>query len=64
MAKTTNPHEHTSHDQKSHECCGGAHAKDKKSDGSQKPLPETPAGHVHEQTQKSGGCCGGGKANK
>lgn len=64
MSKTTNPKEHTSNVEKSHDCCGGSEAKEQKPDVTQEPPAQTSAENVHADAHESGGCCGGGKANK
>ena len=67
MSKTTDAHEHASHEPNKHGCCGGGHAKDQKARPVQKEHAVPSDDRKHEHAHHSGGdsdCCGGGKANK
>jgi hypothetical protein len=69
MSKTTDTHEHTSHEPKASGCgCGGAHAAHQKTQSLQKgkaiPSGDPKREDPHQTDGGSSGCCGGGKAGK
>lgn len=64
MSESKSKGEHASHEPNKAGCCGGAHAKDQKAHATQKPQAPKSAEQAHEHGQKTGGCCGDGKASK